>query len=242
MTHSSTPRQALITGASSGIGAATALAFAAAGINLVLVARSLEKLHQVGEKAAQQGVKVATYSLDLSDPSSIQDSLKDILAEVGGIDILVNNAGLAVNAPLADMPLGDWQYLLNLNVTNAWLCSQGVIPGMRSRGCGTIINIVSIAGRQVFPNWGAYCVTKFALMGLTKALASEERSHGIRVIALCPGAVDTPLWDQETIEGSFDRSAMLSADSIAQSILYAVNLPQNALVEELILMPLGGAL
>lgn len=242
MTHSSTPQQALITGASSGIGAATALAFAAAGINLVLVARSLEKLNQVGEKASQRGVKVATYSLDLAEPSAFPGSLKDILADVGGIDILVNNAGLAVNAPLADMPLEDWQYLLNLNLTASWLCSQGVIPGMRSRGCGTIINVVSIAGRQVFPNWGAYCVTKFALMGLTKALASEERSHGIRVIALCPGAVDTPLWDQETIEGSFDRSAMLSADSIAQSILYAVNLPQNALVEELILMPLGGAL
>lgn len=238
----SDPRQALITGASSGIGAATALAFAAAGLNLVLVARSLDKLKVVAEQASQQGVKVATYSLDLSELDNIKPSLDKILGEVGAIDILVNSAGLAMNAPLATMALADWQYLLNLNLTAAWLCSQGVIPGMRSQGCGTIINVVSIAGQQVFPNWGAYCVTKFALMGLTKALASEERSHGIRVIALCPGAVDTPIWDQETIQDSFDRSAMLSAESVAQSILYAVNLPQNAFVEELILMPLGGAL
>lgn len=236
------PQRALITGASSGIGAATALKLAQAGINLVLLGRNPDKLNQVAEQALACGVEALTFSLDLAQVATVKTEISQILEQVGPVQILINSAGLAQTAPLADMALEDWQYLFNLNLTSVWQITQALIPSLRSQGCGTIINVVSIAGQQVFPNWGAYCASKFALMGLTKALATEERQNGIRVIALCPGAVATPLWDHGTIEGDFDPAAMLTPDSVAQTILYTIQLPANALVEELVLMPLGGAL
>jgi short-subunit dehydrogenase len=131
--------------------------------------------------------------------------------------------------------------VLDLNLTSVFQCIQGVLPGMRERASGTIVNVVSIAGQQVFPNWGAYCVSKFGLMALSKALAAEERQNGIRVTAICPGSVNTPLWDTETVQADFDRSAMLTPEIVAESILQIVMLPQQAVIEELTLMPHGGA-
>ncbi|MGB8699219.1 MAG: SDR family NAD(P)-dependent oxidoreductase, partial [Thermosynechococcaceae cyanobacterium] len=119
-------------------------------------------------------------------------------------------------------------------------CIQAVLPQMRSQGRGTIINVISIAGRQTFPNWGAYCASKFGLMGLTKTLAQEERSHGIRVVALCPGSVDTPIWDSETVQANFDRSLMLRPEDVADAIVHAALLPAHVVVDEWVLMPNTG--
>ncbi len=239
---SSSPQRALITGASSGIGAAAALKLAQAGFNLVLLGRNLEKLKEVSEQAMAYGVEAPIFGLDLARVETVKAEILSILEKVGPVQILINSAGLAQTASLAEMALEDWQYLFNVNLTSVWQVTQALIPSLRSQGCGTIVNVVSIAGQQVFPNWGAYCASKFALMGLTKTLAAEERQNGIRVIALCPGAVATPLWDHGTIAGDFDRAAMLTSESVAQTILCAIQLPANALVEELVLMPLGGAL
>lgn len=233
---------ALITGASSGIGKATALAFAKAGLKTVLIGRSIAKLEAVAREIEQMGAEAAIYPLDLSVIDQAQARLRTIVSEVGAIDVLVNNAGMGYTAELIDTPLADWQAVLNLNLTSVFQCVQAVLPEMRNRRQGTIINIISIAGRQAFAGWGAYCASKFGLMGLSKALAAEERAHGIRVMSLCPGAVDTPLWDSETVQMEFDRAAMLSPESVAQTILHAVQLPQQAVVEELVLMPQGGAL
>ncbi len=233
-------QQVLITGASSGIGAATAVAFAKAGFDVVLLGRSPAKLAAVHAQVVAHGVNASTHTLDFADPLPVRSRLEAILATVGDVHCLVNNAGIAQTVPLIDQPLADWQTLLNVNLTSALLCAQAVLPQMRSRQCGTIVNVVSIAGKQVFPDWGAYCVSKFALMGLTKALACEERAHGIRVTAICPGAVDTPIWDQ--VDGNFDRSGMLNPETIAETILTTTLLPPNALIEELVMMPLGGTL
>jgi short-subunit dehydrogenase len=130
--------------------------------------------------------------------------------------------------------------VIDLNLTSVFECTKAVLPGMRSSRSGSIINVVSIAGQQVFPNWGAYCVSKFGLMALSKAFAAEERAHGIRVCAICPGAVNTPIWDTETVQADFDRSAMLTPEIVAQSILQTVQLPQQAVIEELTLMPNAG--
>ncbi|MBW4553227.1 MAG: SDR family oxidoreductase [Aphanocapsa sp. GSE-SYN-MK-11-07L] len=233
--------QALITGASSGIGKATALACAEAGIDLVLLGRSLAKLEAVAAAAQALGVKAKPYVIDLAEVDQVREQVAAIAAESGPIDILINNAGSGYTAELIQMPLADWQALLNLNLTSVLLCTQALLPQMRERHCGTIVNVVSIAGRQVFPEWGAYCVSKFGLMAFSKTLAAEERSHGIRVVTLCPGAVDTALWDRENVQADFDRQSMLSPASVAQSILYALKLPSEAVVEELVLMPSGGA-
>lgn len=232
-------RRALITGASSGIGKATALAFAEAGIHLSLVSRSQSRLAAVADAARQFGVKVQVYSVDLAAVEQVRSCIDEIVAN-DPIDILVNNAGMGYTGSLIDMPLADWQQVLNLNLTSVLQCIQSVLPGMRAQKRGTIINVASIAAHQTFPNWGAYCVSKFGLLALSKTLAAEERSHGIRVVTVSPGSVNTPIWDTETVQADFDRAAMLTPEMVAQSILHTALVPQQAVIEELILMPNAG--
>ena len=232
-------RRALITGASSGIGKATALAFAEAGIHLALVSRSQPQLEAVAEAARQFGVKVQIYPIDLSAVAQVRSQIEAIAAD-SPLDILINNAGMGYTGSLMEMSLTDWQRVIDLNVTSVLQCIQGVLPGMRERKQGTIINVASIAAHQTFPDWGAYCVSKFGLLALSKTLAAEERSNGIRVITVSPGSVNTPLWDTSTVNADFDRSMMLTPEVVAQSILYATLVPHQAVVEELILMPNAG--
>ncbi|MBD2464541.1 SDR family oxidoreductase [Oscillatoria sp. FACHB-1407] len=236
-----TNRCTLITGASSGIGRETALAFAEAGANLVLIGRSADRLEEVATKARQQGVEVNTYSLDLAQVEQVREAIAQIAAR-HPIDILVNNAGMGYTGALAEMPLADWQAVLNLNLTSVLLCIQAVLPGMRDRQQGTIINIASIAGYASFPDWGAYSVSKAGLISLSKILAAEERPHGVRVVVISPGSVNTPIWDTDTVQADFDRSKMLTPDVVAQSILHAASLPSHAVIQELTVMPSGGAL
>ena len=231
---------ALITGAGSGIGKATALAFAKAGIHLALVGRTASKLQAVADSAVALGVKAQIYPVDLAQVDQVQAKISAIAAEMP-IDILVNNAGMGYTGGLLKTPLADWQRVIDLNLTSVFQCVQAILPGMRQRQSGTIINVASIAGHQVFPDWGAYCVSKFGLVGLSKALAVEERPHGIRVVTISPGAVNTEIWDTETVQADFDRTQMLTPETVAQTILYAVQLPAQAVIEELTLMPNGGA-
>ncbi|MEH2464398.1 SDR family oxidoreductase [Nostoc sp.] len=234
-------RRALITGASSGIGKATALAFAKAGIDVALVSRSLDKLEAVREAVQHTGVEAKAYAVDLARLSEVKEKIQAIALD-GDIDILVNSSGIAYTATLSETPLEDWQQVINLNLTSVFQCIMGILPSMRDRGTGTIINIASIAAKQPFPGWGAYNVSKAGLIALSQTLAQEERTHGIRVTVICPGAVNTELWDTETVHANLDRSKMLTPEIVAQSILYTVLLPQQAVIDELTLMPSAGAL
>ncbi|GAB4377421.1 MAG: SDR family oxidoreductase [Elainellaceae cyanobacterium] len=233
--------RALITGASSGIGRATALAFAEAGIDLILVSRSQEKLNTVAAKVEQIGVKVQTHSLDLANVDQVQAAIRTIVADQS-IDILVNSAGIGYTHELAETSLKDWQYVLDINLTSVFQCIQAVLPRMRDRQQGTIINVASIAAHSAFPGWGAYSVSKAGLISLSKVLSVEERVHGIRVVVITPGAVNTSLWDTDTVQADFDRSQMLTPEVVAQSILHAALLPSQAVINELTVMPSAGAL
>lgn len=235
-------KRALLTGASSGIGKAAALAFAKAGIDVALVSRNQEKLEAVAHAAQQVGVKAKAYSVDLGQIEQVQEKIGAIAVDFGPIDILVNSAGMGYTGNLSETSLSDWLQVLNLNLTSVFQCTVGILPGMRDRGTGTIINVASIAGQQVFPGWGAYCVSKAGLITLSKAFAAEERSHGIRVTTVCPGAVNTEFWDTETVHLNFERSSMLTPEIVAQSILYAALLPKQAVLEELTLTPRAGVL
>ncbi|MGG6268034.1 SDR family oxidoreductase [Leptolyngbya sp. AN03gr2] len=237
---SSTHRRALITGASSGIGQATTIAFAKAGIDVVLVSRTQSKLDAVAAEARSLGVNAHTCAIDLAEVAQVRSKLEACISEVGSIDILVNNAGMGYTGSLAEMSLSDWQRVMDLNVTSVFQCIQAILPGMRAQKRGTIINIASIAAHQTFPDWGAYCVSKFGILALSKTLAAEERSHGIRVVTLSPGSVNTPIWDTETVQADFDRSAMLTPDIVADAIVQAATLNNRAVVEEMILMPNAG--
>lgn len=236
-----TEKRAIITGASSGIGKATALAFAKAGINLALISRSQDKLETVAAAARELGVDAKAYILDLAKVNQVRAGIEAIATDFGPIDILVNNAGMGYTGSLMDTSLSDWQLVINLNLSSVFQCIQGILPMMRDRQQGIIINISSIAGKQVFPNWGAYCVSKFGLMALSQTLAAEERDRGIRVTTICLGSVNTPIWDTKTVQADFDRSAMLTPETAAQTILNAVLLNDSAVIEELTLMPSCGA-
>ncbi|MEA5596769.1 SDR family oxidoreductase [Rivularia sp. UHCC 0363] len=235
-------RRALITGASSGIGKQTALAFASSGIDVALVGRSTERLAAIENAAIKTGVKAKAYAVDLANLSEVEEQIHQVALDFGNIDILVNNAGMGYTATLSQTSLSDWQKVIDLNLTSVFECVKGILPSMREQHRGTIINVASIAGKQAFANWGAYSVSKAGVIALSQALAQEERAHGIRVTAICPGAVNTELWDSETVNADFDRSNMLTPEIVAQSILHTVLLPRQAVVDELILMPSAGVL
>lgn len=235
-------RRALITGASSGIGKATALTFAKAGIDVALVSRSLDKLEAVAKAAQEAGVKAKAYVLDLAEVEQVKAGISAIAQDFAPIDILVNNAGIGYTNTLHETPLSDWQHVMNLNLTSVFQCILGILPTMRNQAGGTIINVASVAGLQPFPTWGAYNVSKAGLIALSKTLAQEERPHGIRVVTISPGAVNTPLWDTDTVQIDLNRTAMLTPEIVAQSILHAALLPEQAVIESVTLMPSTGTL
>lgn len=240
----STPNhRALITGASTGIGRATALAFANAGFDVALVSRSANKLQSLADEINGFGtVQAQSFPIDLGVIEQVKPSIAKLLDIFGPVGLLINNAGMGYTGELNQMPLNDWCQVLNLNVTSVFQCIQAVLPGMRDRNGGIIINVASIAARQAFPEWGAYGISKAAVVALSKAISVEEREHGIRVVTILPGAVNTPLWDTDTVQADFDRSGMLTPDLVANAILQTALLPPGAVVEELTIMPSGGAL
>lgn len=232
---------ALVTGASRGIGAATARQLAAQGFDLLLLARSEAELAELATELRASGRRVETQVLDLAEPSGIATGLADLLGR--GLDpgVVVNNAGAAYTGPLAAMPLEQWQWLLQLNLTSVFQVCQAVLPALRRQGGGHIINVSSHAARHAFPDWGAYCASKAALASFSRCLAEEERRHGIRVSTLTLGAVNTPLWDSATVHSSFDRRAMLSTERAAEALVSLALQPASQIVEDLTLMPAGGA-
>ncbi|PZO42389.1 MAG: short-chain dehydrogenase [Pseudanabaena frigida] len=230
-----TGKKAIVTGASSGIGKEVALRLLESGAQVSLLSRHPDRVLN----DLPVGCKAKGYAIDLGEISQVSEKIKAIVADMGGVDILINNAGMAYIGELIDMPLAEWQKLFDLNLTSVFQCLQATLPTMRSQKSGTIINVASIAAKQAFPNWAAYCASKFALLGLTQAIALEEQPHGIKVMSICPGSVDTPLWDTlgDKVPPSFNRSAMLRPSDVAASIMTLINLPVDAIISNLVLMP-----
>ncbi|MDD9862441.1 MAG: SDR family oxidoreductase [Cyanobacteria bacterium MAG STY2_bin_7] len=231
---------ALITGASRGIGRRTAELLAHQGWDLLLTARSADQLEQLSAQLSTKGVSVASAAIDLTQPDGIAAAMAGLLQQGETPSVLINNAGAAYTGDLLAMPIERWQWLLQLNVTSVMQVCSAVVPAMRENG-GLVINISSHAARNAFPQWGAYCVSKAALASFTRCLAEEERSNGIRACTLTLGAVNTPLWDAETVQSDFDRRAMLSVDQAAETLANLAMQPSNQLIEDLTLMPAAGA-
>lgn len=235
-------KRAIITGASSGIGKATALAFAKAGIDVALISLQSEKLNNVTQKALELGVEAKAYPLDLIKLSDVKERIEAIASEFGPVDILINNAGMGYTNLLSETPLSDWQQVIDLNLTSVFQCTMGILPQMRKQGKGIIVNVASIAADNPFPKWGAYSVSKAALITFGECLAAEERANGIRVTNISPGAVNTPIWDTKTVNADLNRSAMLTAEIVADTILQAVTLSETAVIGSMTITPSLGAL
>ena len=207
---------------------------------MLLTARSADQLEQLRAQLSPKGVSVASAAIDLTQPDGIAAAMAGLLLQGETPSVLINNAGAAYTGDLLAMPIERWQWLLQLNVTSVMQVCSAVVPAMRENG-GLVINISSHAARNAFPQWGAYCVSKAALASFTRCLAEEERSNGIRACTLTLGAVNTPLWDAETVQSDFDRRAMLSVDQAAETLANLALQPSNQLIEDLTLMPAAGA-
>ncbi len=207
---------------------------------MLLTARSADQLEQLSAQLSTKGVSVASAAIDLTQPDGIAAAMAGLLQQGETPSVLINNAGAAYTGDLLAMPIERWQWLLQLNVTSVMQVCSAVVPAMRENG-GLVINISSHAARNAFPQWGAYCVSKAALASFTRCLAEEERSNGIRACTLTLGAVNTPLWDAETVQSDFDRRAMLSVDQAAETLANLALQPSNQLIEDLTLMPAVGA-
>jgi 3-hydroxybutyrate dehydrogenase len=188
-------KTALITGSTSGIGLATAHVLAEQGINIVLHGLLSDEEGQAlaAELAAKYAVKVVFDGANLADPSATQQFVESASTQMGGIDILVNNAGIQHTADIEDFPEDKWHAIMAINLSSAFFAMQKVLPSMRKKGWGRIINIASVHGLVGSLNKSAYCAAKHGIVGLTKVAALENADKGITVNAICPGWVDTPL-------------------------------------------------
>ena len=230
----------LITGASRGIGRATAKAFADSGWDLLLLARSEDDLKSLVEEIDNKKIKVFYKSIDLSNSNVISNGIAELMNEGLTPSVLINNAGVAWTGDLLSMTIEKWEWIIQMNLTSIFqVCSQ-VVPLMREKG-GLVINVSSHASRNVFPQWGAYCVSKAALATFTRCLAEEERKNLIRACTLTIGSVNSSLWDSDTVDMEVDRDSMLSVDQVASELLHLANQPINQTIEDITLMPSGGA-
>ena len=227
-------KKALITGASSGIGMATAVLFAKEGADLSLIGRRAKELSRVSNECRALGVTALDIPTDITDKTQVEQMAKKTLAVFDRIDILVNNAGYGKYGPFTDVPIKEWDRMWMVNVRGTVLMTQVIVPAMIAAGSGHIVNISSIHGIHTSANASAYCATKFAVTGLTEALSKELWKYGIKVSAVCPGGVLTSFLGVPPHEKPLEY---LDADEVARLILDVVTAPGKALVQRLVIVP-----
>jgi len=227
---------ALVTGATEGIGRATAFALGALGYAVGVCARTPSKLRLVLDDLAKAGITAAGHPCDVSSPADVEAMVATVTGQLGPVDVLVNNAGIAVLKPFAQLSLDDWDATMATNLRGIYLCTRAVLPGMRDRKRGAIVNIASLAGRNGFAGGTAYAASKHAVLGFSRSLMLEVRKEHIRVIAICPGSVDTPLIrNQNQLSPNVEK--ILQPEDVAQTVVHALALPERALISELDLRP-----
>jgi 3-oxoacyl-[acyl-carrier protein] reductase len=226
----------LITGATEGIGRATALAFGKAGYRVGVVARTESKVRQLVTHLKEEGIEAAGAAADVGQPAPVSRAVGELTGALGEIDVLVNNAGVLIAKPFEELTLDDWDTTMATNVRSLYLMSRAVLPAMRRRKRGTIVNVASLAGRSGFAGGTAYTASKHAVLGFSRSLMLELRKENIRVIAICPGSVDTGMLRDQTMLKS-DPSRILKPEDVAETILHSVTLPERALVSELDIRP-----
>ena len=231
---------ALVTGAGTGIGAATARALAQAGCRVALVGRRPEPLAEVADALAADGADCLVLPGDVADPAAATAAAEQVLDRWSRVDVLVNNAGL--NVPRRELGVvspEDWATVLEVNLTGTFLMTAAVLPAMRAQQSGTVVNVSSYAGyRPMLLTGPAYSAAKAGVNAFTESVNQAERRHGIRACAVCPGEVATPILDRRPTPPTPEaRAAMLQPEDLAETVLLVAALPPRAAVELVVLAP-----
>lgn len=224
-------KTALITGAGKGIGKAIALALAAEGVHIGLVARTEKDIQAVAEEITARGVKTAYAAADVSNRSEIEGAVEKIVSSLGQIDILINNAGIGTFGKFLELEPEVWEAQIRVNVFGVYYATRAVLPSMVERQTGDIINISSTAGKSGAATTSAYSASKFAVFGLTESLMQEVRKYNIRVTAMAPSTVVTDLaYSAELIKGDPER--VMHAEDFAELIVAQLKLNRRVFVKE----------
>jgi NADP-dependent 3-hydroxy acid dehydrogenase YdfG len=247
MTEAARPlagKVALVTGASSGIGEATALALAEAGAAVAIGARRRDRLDALAEKLADGGTRVLALDLDVTDEQACRDAVARTRAELGGLDVLVNNAGVMLLGTIVGADPEDWRRMVSTNVLGLMYMTHAAIDGMVEQGSGDVVNISSVAGRTARKGAGVYNASKWAVNAFSESLRQEVTARGVRISLVEPGAVATELSSHITQPDAREASRQMAAsmrtlqsEDIARAIVYVVTQPPHVAVNEVLVRP-----
>lgn len=238
-----TGKVAIVTGASAGIGRATARTLAAAGAHVVVTARRMDRLDALVDEIISEGGSAAARAADVADLSSVRSVVDTTIEQSGQIDILVNNAGIMKIASITENDVEDWTTMVDVNIKGVLHFLSAVMPHMVERGTGHIVSVGSVAGRRPFPGASVYAATKFAVRALSWGLHLElGHAHGIRITDIQPGYVSTDLLsDQPETLAAWDEAwsgrRTLQAEDVARAIEFAVTSPEHVSVSEILVRP-----
>jgi NADP-dependent 3-hydroxy acid dehydrogenase YdfG len=237
-------RTALVTGASSGIGEATAAALAAQGASIAIGARRTDRLQALEQRLTKDGARVLVLELDVTDEGACRVAVTRTQDELGGLDILVNNAGVMLLGPIVGADTEDWRRMLNTNVLGLMYMTHAALPQMLEKGSGDIVNVSSVAGRIARLGSGGYNASKWGVNAFSESLRQEVTTRGVRISLVEPGAVATELTDHITHEGTKElakgmiaQSTPMQPEDIARAIVYIVSQPPYVAVNEMLIRP-----
>ncbi|MDQ6811314.1 MAG: SDR family NAD(P)-dependent oxidoreductase [Actinomycetota bacterium] len=232
-----------VTGASSGIGEATALACARAGAGVALAARRADRIEKLAARIAQEGGRAVAIPTDVGDEEQARAFIERAHAEFGRLDVLVNNAGVMLLGPITNAATEEWRRMMHANVFGVLYCTHAALPLMAAQGSGHIVNVSSVAGRVARAGSGVYNLTKFGVGAFSESLRQEGVALGVRVTLVEPGAVATELPGHnrpevlEQMAKRFQGVTPLAVEDIADAVLYAIGQPANVSVNEVLIRP-----
>lgn len=231
---------AVITGATEGIGRAIAFQTGHAGARIAICARTAQHVDDTVAALRADGIDAIGHPCDVAEPGAVREFAELVGKQRGDAAVVVNNAGIGRFRPLEELSLEDWDDTIAVNLRSLYLVTRAFLPGLKraaaATGSASVVNIASLAGRNGFEGGTAYCASKHAVLGFSKALMLEVRKQQVRVIAVCPGSVATPFMDKQDRLRP-DRGRVLTADDVAQAVLATLTLPDRAMVSELDIRP-----
>ena len=233
----------VITGASSGLGAATARLLSAEGANVVLGARRVDRIQSLADELNAKGGKAIAIATDVTDHDQVKHLVDAAVQKFGRIDVMINNAGLMPHSPLERLKIDDWNRTIDVNIKGVLYGIAAALPHMKQQKAGHIINVSSVAGHKVTPNGAVYCATKHAVRALSEGLRVEVKPYNIRTTIISPGAVATELPDSITEPdiaagvSKFYQETAIPADSFARAVAFAMSQPEDVDINEILFRP-----